>query len=75
MKDKVIGCRVTQECYEQLCEIGVPSNILREGLELFFNSNKNPRKRSVNGICFDCRYNLLCELVDRHLNAKKDGDQ
>ena len=74
MKDKVIGCRVTQECYEQLCKIGVPSDILREALELYLNLNKNPRKRDVNGICFDCRYNLLCELVDSYLNAKKGGD-
>lgn len=73
MKDKVIGCRITDKLYNELCKIGSPSDILREGLELYLNSTKNPRKRDVNGLCFDCRYKLLCEVIERHLDAKTGG--
>ena len=71
MKDKVIGCRVTQELYDQLCEIGVPSNILRKALELYLNLNKKGCKRDVNTICFNCKHQTLCKIIDSHLDAKK----
>lgn len=75
MKPKVVGCRITNELYNEICKLGIPSDIMREALELYLNLNKNPRKHSVNTICFNCKHQTLCELIERHLDAKMGGEQ
>jgi hypothetical protein len=70
---KVVGCKVTDELYNRISELGIISDVLRSSLDFYLkhyhNKEVNHTENTVNQSCFNCKYQNLCELIDKHFEG------
>lgn len=71
---KVLGCKVDDEFYHKFSELsGNINQNLRKAAELYIKSLESSEVNTVNSLnqCknFDCKYQTLCVIIERHLEG------
>lgn len=70
---KVLGVKVDDDVYNKIASMGNISDVLRSALDFYLNYNQNKEvnhtESMVNQSCFNCKYQNLCKLIDKHFEG------